>query len=217
MKKIIVMGLASLVLFSSTLSFKVSADEPIEADAAEAPLVVEEIVQKDACTYSLTLTTNASQKTIWRLWEDVENWKDYDTILEYSYLADEADFVVGAKGFVKADGAPRTKFELISVDSGNSFVESLKLPLWSTLELKRYVSKNEEGETVFTHEVEFKGFMKRAYYLLLAKTFKKELRLVMGRMRALAESRDQTASEEVEGDATDKQTDSLDSLQPEPQ
>jgi len=153
----------------------------------------EEIVQIDACTYRLTLITKAKPETIWKLWEDVDNWKDYDTILQYSYLKDEAEFAVGAIGYVKAEGAPKTKFEIIQVDSGNSFIESLKLPLWSTLELKRYVSKNSDGDTVFTHEVEFKGWMKRAYYLLLAKTFKKELHLVMGRMRDLAETRDLAA------------------------
>ena len=127
------------------------------------------------------------------MWEDVENWKTYDTVLQYSYLENDAEFAVGATGFVKARRAPKTKFELTEVDTGNSFVESLKLPLWSTLELKRYVSKNSDGDTVFTHEVEFKGWMKRAYYLLLAKTFKKELHLVMGRMRDLAETRDLAA------------------------
>lgn len=199
MKKIIVMAVASLSLMLGALLANSQETEGVVLEDAVQP----EIVQIDACTYRLTLSTKASQKTIWRLWEDVENWKDYDTILEYSYLADDADFVVGAKGFVKADGAPKTKFELIAVDNGNSFVESLKLPLWSTLELKRYVSKNEDNETIFTHEVEFKGFMKRAYYLFLAKTFKKELHLVMGRMKALAESRDQPSDQPSNQQSTD--------------
>ena len=164
----------------------VKREEDVDVEEIKDP----EIVQINACTYRLTLVTTASQHTIWKLWEDVDNWKDYDTILEYSYLEDNAQFAVGATGYVKADGAPKTKFEIIQVDPGNSFIESLKLPLWSTLELKRYVSKNQDGKTIFTHEVEFKGFMKHAYYLLLAKTFKKELYLVMGRMRALAESRE---------------------------
>ena len=191
MKEFIVAA-ALLVLVFGALVVNAQVDNDLdENETSQETIAQEKIVQIDACAYSLTLTTKASQKTIWKLWEDVENWKDYDTILEYSYLDDDAEFVVGAKGFVKADGAPKTKFEIIAVDQGNSFIESLKLPLWSTLELKRYVSKNDDGETVFTHEVEFKGFMRRAYYLLLAKTFKKELHLVMGRMKALAESRDQ--------------------------
>ena len=142
-----------------------------------------------------TLLTHAKQNTIWKLWEDVENWKDYATILEYSYLKDDAEFAVGTVGYVKAQGAPKTKFGIIELDQGNSFVESLKLPLWSTLELKRYVSKNEDDETIFTHEVEFKGIMKRFYYLLLAKTFKKELRLVMHKMKSLAEARELAETE----------------------
>ncbi len=200
MKKIIftVVALATLLLmlpFSAPKVDAQTAQDTLERELVEEKLVKEKIVQIDTCTYRLTLATNASQETIWKLWEDVENWKDYDTILEYSYLQDDAEFAVGALGYVKADGAPKTKFEIISVDRGKSFVESLKLPLWSTLELKRYVSKNEDHETIFTHEVEFKGIMKRAYYLLLAKTFKKELYLVMGRMRALAESREKEAIE----------------------
>jgi len=180
MKKIIFLVLLIL------LPGMVSSDESALVD----DIVLDKIVQRNACTYRLTLATKASQKTIWKLWEDVENWKDYDTILEYSYLKDDVEFAVGAIGYVKADGAPKTKFEIMAVDNGNSFIESLKLPLWSTLELKRYVTKNEDGETIFTHEVEFKGPMKHVYYLLLAKTFKKELYLVMGRMKALAEKRE---------------------------
>jgi len=185
--------MALLALMLAALMAKAQVDHSPTANPEKETL--EEIVQIDACTYSLTLSTRARKKTIWKLWEDVENWKDYDTIIEYSYLQDDADFEAGAKGFVKTDGAPRTRFEITAVDHGNSFVESLKLPLWSTLELKRYVSKNNDDETVFTHEVEFKGLMKHAYYLLLAKTFKKELPLVMGRMKALAEQRDQDAAE----------------------
>ena len=190
-------AMATLLLVSLFSALKVAAQTP--ENTPESEVVKEKIVQIDACTYRLTLATSASKKSVWKLWEDVENWKDYDTILEYSYLLDNAKFEVGALGYVKADGAPKTKFEIIAVDRGNSFVESLKLPLWSTLELKRYVSKNEDDETIFTHEVEFKGIMKRAYYLLLAKTFKKELYLVMGRMRALAESREKEAIEGASG------------------
>jgi len=164
------------------------------ASGAEQP-VTNKIIDLDGCSYKLSIPTSASKKTIWRLWADVENWKDYDTILEYSYLEDDAKFEVGATGYVNARGAPKTKFELIEVNSGKSFVESLKLPLYNQLELKRYFEKNAAGQTIFTHEVEFKGPLKSLMYLLLANTFKKELPLVMGRLKALAEKHESESSD----------------------
>ena len=120
MKTIIFMtaAMATLLLVSLFSALKVAAQTP--ENTPESEVVKEKIVQIDACTYRLTLATSASKKSVWKLWEDVENWKDYDTILEYSYLLDNAKFEVGALGYVKADGAPKTKFEIIAVDRGNS-------------------------------------------------------------------------------------------------
>ena len=148
-----------------------------------------QIISTGKCSYSLTLTTSASKEVIWQLWEDVENWKSYDTVLTYSYLQEGSSFEVGAIGYVKARGAPRTKFELIEVDSGNSFVESLKLPFWNTLELKRRVEIVGEGKVEFTHEVDFKGPLKGLMYSLLAKRFKKDLKMVMVNMKDIAEAK----------------------------
>ena len=43
------------------------------------------IVSSGSWSYSLTLTTTASENDIWLLSKDVENWKDYDTVLQSSY------------------------------------------------------------------------------------------------------------------------------------
>jgi len=147
-----------------------------------------EIVKTGTFSYSLTLHTTATQETIWALWYDVENWKSYDTVLQYSYLDEGSDFAVGSFGYVKARGAPKTKFELVEVDLGNSFVENLKLPLWSSLDLKRRVVRLDNKTVAFTHEVEFKGSFKRVMYWLLAKRFKKDLKMVMTNMKTIAES-----------------------------
>ena len=155
------------------------------------------IVSTGSWSYSLTLTTTASENDIWLLWEDVENWKDYDTVLQYSYLENDADFEVGATGYVKARKAPKTKFELIAVDPGKSFIESLKLPFWNTLELKRRVVRLTSKQVAFTHEVEFKGPLKRLMYGLLAKRFKKDLKMVMVNMKELAEAQNTTNTREI--------------------
>ena len=146
------------------------------------------IVSTGKCSYSLTLEVRTDRQTIWRLWEEVDNWKSYDTVLQYSYLVDDAKFEVGAIGFVKAHGAPKTKFELTSVEPGVAFTESLKLPLWNTLELKRKVVQLNDSTVAFTHEVDFKGPLKGMMYFFLAKRFKKDLRLVMNNMKRLAQA-----------------------------
>jgi len=138
------------------------------------------IVSTGSWSYSLTLTTTASENDIWQLWEDVENWKDYDTVLQYSYLENDADFEVGATGYVKARKAPKTKFELIAVE-----------------ELKRRVVRLTSKQVAFTHEVEFKGPLKRLMYGLLAKRFKKDLKMVMVNMKELAEAQNTTNTREI--------------------
>ena len=154
-----------------------------------------EVTRLGYCHYALSVKTTASSQSIWRLWEDVKDWKDYDTILEYSYLENNAPFEVGATGFVKARGAPKTKFELIEVNSGTSFVESLKLPLFSSLLLKRRVKSINLGVTVFTHEVVFKGPAKHLMCLIMGGTFKNELPRVMFNLRDLAELREKERRE----------------------
>ena len=168
---------AVLLLCFSVMSY---AQKNIEQEDAT-------IVSTGPCSYSLTLHAKASKEVVWQLWEDVENWKSYDIIVKYSYLKDPAIFETGAIGYVKTTSAPKTRFELLDVQSGSSFTESLKLPLWNSLELKRRVVSIDQHTSAFTHEVEFKGPLKSVMYLLLAKTFKKELPLVMGRLRDLAE------------------------------
>ena len=147
-----------------------------------------EVIKLSDYAMKLSIETTASKPTIWHLWEDVENWKSYDKRLEYSYLVDGASFETGAIGYVKGMGAPKSKFVLVKVVKGESFTEILKLPLWQTIHLKRYFEKDQNGNTVFSHEVQFKGRMKSIFHWFLAKPFKKDLKKVMLSMKTLAEN-----------------------------
>lgn len=140
-------------------------------------------------TLKYSVTTSAKKETIWQLWEDVENWKDYDTVLKYSYLENDAEFAQGAVGYVKGKGAPRTKFKLIKVTPGVSFTERLYVPLYQAIDLQRYFEDSPEGTTTFTHEVNFKGRLSFLIYAVAGGAFKRDLPLVMSRMKALAENK----------------------------
>ena len=146
------------------------------------------IVKLPGFSFKYSLETTASQSRIWSLWSDVENWNKFDTLLEYSYLVEGASFETGAIGYLKASGAPRTKFELIEVDQQSAFVERLKLPLYQAIDLQRYFEPGVNGVTTFTHEVNFKGVLSPLLYALLGGTFKRELRAVMDRLKTVAES-----------------------------
>ncbi len=149
-----------------------------------------DVVEFDDYSMKLSIETTASKAIIWSMWADVKNWKQFDERLEYSFLVDDMPFEVGSSGYVKGKGAPKTKFILTKVEAGVSFTEVLKLPLWQTVHLQRYFESSPEGKTIFTHEVNFKGGLKSVYYRLLAGSFKKDLKLVMEKMKVLAESKD---------------------------
>jgi len=144
----------------------------------------------------LSVKTTASKESIWQLWEEVENWKSFDERLEYSYLiGEEAKFEAGVSGYLKGQGAPKTPFVITEMISGTSFTEVLKLPLWQTIHLKRYFEKSDKDETIFTHEVVFRGGLKSLYYCLLSGPFKEDLTKVMGKMKQLAEQSESEAKE----------------------
>ena len=135
----------------------------------------------------LSIETTASKANIWNLWEDVENWKSFDERLEYSYLVNDALFETGAIGYVKGKGAPKSKFRLTKVIKEKSFTQILYLPLWQTIHLQRYFEEDKNGNTVFSHEVKFKGGMKPIFHWFLAEPFETDLKKVMTEMKLLAE------------------------------
>ena len=135
----------------------------------------------------LSIETDATKEKIWQLWKNVTEWKKFDERLEYSYLIEGHSFEKGAIGYVKSKGAPKSQFELIEVIEGESFIEVLKLPLGQTIHLHRYFEPSESDKTIFTHEVRFKGGLKGVFHFFLGGPFKKDLKLVMEKMRKIAE------------------------------
>jgi len=186
MNNITILKIAASILIVASLSACSSTTQSNVDNVIELP------------NYSLkySVETSAKKNTIWRLWSDVENWKRFDTLLGYSYLADNAKFKTGAIGYLNAKGAPKTKFILTEVNDGISFTESLKILLYQTIDLQRYFEVNNKGKTTFTHEVNFKGSLKSILYFLLSGTFKNELINVMENLKKVAENEEQEALEQ---------------------
>ncbi len=145
------------------------------------------IVDLPNYSFKGSITTTASKERVWKHWTDVVNWKQFDVRYQYSYLDEGTKFGENAKGYVKGKGAPKTRFEIINHNPEDSFVISLKLPLYQRVELQRYFEVNEKGETLITHEVNFKGALKWLYYPILCGPFKKDLVHVLETLKQIAE------------------------------
>ncbi|MBL4821371.1 MAG: hypothetical protein JKY98_10350 [Gammaproteobacteria bacterium] len=174
MNKLILSGLGSIILFAPVLCW--------------SQTVTGEIVELPGYSFKYSLETSARRSTIWQLWSDVENWKKFDTLLEYSYLDDDTSFVTGATGVLNAEGAPEVKFEIMNVIEPESFTVRLHLPLYQTIDQQRYFEVSDSGVATFSHEISFKGGLKSIMCFLLCGTYKKETQRVMERLKVLAEA-----------------------------
>ncbi len=156
------------------------------------------IVDLPGPAFKYTITAEAPAETVWQLWQDVDNWKEFDERLKYSYLESGYSFENGAVGYLKGKGAPKTRFVLENIDPGQSFDEILGLPLGQKILLKRIINYSDDNSTTFTHEVHFLGGLKGFFYPFLKGPFKKDIVLVMKAMKTLAEQRASGASGEGE-------------------
>ena len=145
------------------------------------------IVDLPGPAFKYTVTAKAPPEVVWSLWRDVDNWNSFDERLTYSHLKEGHTFSNGAIGYLKGKGAPKTKFVLDNIEPHHSFDETLALPLGQSILLKRIINKSENEQTTFTHEVHFKGGLKSVYFLFLEGPFKKDIVLVMEKMKQLAE------------------------------
>lgn len=149
-----------------------------------------EVQVLDGYRLQYSVETDATESEIWQRWADVDNWKLFDERLDASYLVDKQPFGLGAIGYVKAKGSFKTRFKIVQLEDGVSFVEKLYLPFYQSVELKRYFKTAENGKTQFVHEVSFKGRLRSIMYLILCGAFKKDLKLVVESLKDLAEGKD---------------------------
>ncbi|MEM6629811.1 MAG: SRPBCC family protein [Bacteroidota bacterium] len=131
-----------------------------------------------------TLETSASPDKIWRVWTDVARWKDWDTGLKDAEM--EGDFQLGQKGVIISLEGRKSTFEVVAYAEGSSYTYKTRLPLGS-LYVKRYLT-SENGKTLFTHEVWFKGLTKGIFAKAFGGKFRKMLPQVLENVKQLAES-----------------------------
>jgi hypothetical protein len=68
-----------------------------------------------------TQSTTASSKSIYKLWEDINHWADYDQGIEWAKLNEP--FVSGSHYTLKPKGGPKVKATILEVEPGKTFVD----------------------------------------------------------------------------------------------
>lgn len=115
----------------------------------------------------------------------MNKWNKSDIEVEYSGL--QKNFEKGSEGIVKPKGNSEKKFTLTEVIEHQSFTYEIKLPFWSKLEIGHVIQRKNDS-TEFTHIVNFNGLFGSFLYIILGKTYKKQLPIAMNKIKELAES-----------------------------
>jgi len=131
-----------------------------------------------------SMKTSASPEKIWTIWTDVQNWKNWDIGLKDTFT--ENTFLLGSKGIITSLEGRKSKFKVVEFNEGISYTYKTRLPLGS-LYVRRYLTL-ENNETIYTHEVWFKGITKGIFAKTFGGKFRKMLPEVLQNIKQIAES-----------------------------
>ena len=125
-----------------------------------------------------TVETTASPAQIWRVWEDVETWKDWDHEIEFSRL--NGPFKAGTTGSLKMCNSPVLKTEITHCEPLRIYVFETKLFLATSVSTS--IIEQVNGKTYVTLINEITGPLAFFYMLLIGRGIKAKTPSEMQRM-----------------------------------
>jgi hypothetical protein len=131
-----------------------------------------------------TVETKATPIQVWRIWQDVENWKNWDQDIEMCRI--DGPFQTGTTGCTKFIGTPLFKTLLTQVEPLRLVVQEAYL---SFAKVISYQSMSQvDGITQVTFQIEIRGPLSFFFACILGRFIKKKIPLEMEEMikRALA-------------------------------
>ena len=135
--------------------------------------------------FNFTQTAKATASDLWKLYQDVENWKNWDTEIEWSKL--EGDFQEGSFGQLKAKGAPVLKLEITKIVQGKQFECQSNVPFGKLVVDHNFEQKGDFVE--FTHSVYFTGPLSGILDFALGRGFRKVLPDVLTNIKVILEAK----------------------------
>jgi hypothetical protein len=125
-----------------------------------------------------TVETKATPMQIWRVWQDVENWKNWDQEIELSQI--DGPFQTGTTGSTKFVGTPLFKTLLTQVEPLKSVVQEAYL---SFAKVISYQSMSQvAGKTQVTFQVEIRGPLSFFFACMLGRFIKNKIPMEMEEM-----------------------------------
>jgi hypothetical protein len=125
-----------------------------------------------------TIETKVTPVQIWRIWQDVENWKNWDQEIELSRI--DGPFQAGTAGCTKFVGTPLFKTLLTQVEPFRLVVQEAYL---SFAKVISYQSMSQvAGKTQVTFQVEIRGPLSFFFACMLGRFIKKKIPLEMDEM-----------------------------------
>ena len=135
--------------------------------------------------FSFSVTVDNSLEKVWEVLTDVQSWHKWDTEIIEAKL--DGNFVLGAKGTMKPKTGPKLKFYISEIEPYKSYTFNTNMPV-GELVIKRTLNfVNNEIE--FKDDIQFTGFLKYFFGLILGKQFRKVLPDVMQNFKILAENK----------------------------
>jgi hypothetical protein len=135
--------------------------------------------------FSFTVSINNSLEKVWESLIDVPTWHLWDTELIEAKL--EGDFKIGTKGTMIPKKGPNLKFYISEMTLKKSYTINTIMPV-GELVIKRNLN-NAEGKIEFTDDIEFTGFLKSIFGLMLGGQFREVLPEVLDKFKIIAESK----------------------------
>ena len=135
--------------------------------------------------FSFTISIKNTKEKVWEVLTDVQNWHIWDTEILDAKL--DGDFVLGAKGTMTPKTGPKLKFYISEIDPNKSYTFNTVMPV-GELVIKRTLN-TAKNEIEFTDDIQFTGFLKLLFGLMLGGQFRKVLPEVMQKFKNLAEGK----------------------------
>lgn len=135
------------------------------------------------CSFYHIDSTVASKEKFWAIWTQVERWNEWDSGLKSASIKDS--FSEGAKGVLKPDKGPKSKFVIKNVRIWEGYELWTKIP-FGYLIVKRNMWMK-EGKWYFKHEVIFTGWAKNFFARKYGPRYQLLLPKAMNQLKLLAE------------------------------
>lgn len=130
-----------------------------------------------------SLKTHLAPHQIWKLWQDVPSWKEWDLDLEFSEI--DGPFQTGTKGRTKFKETPALDTLLTRVEPMKCVVQEAYLPGAKVVSTQEIGEK--DGMTTITFRVEIQGLAAALFYNKLERFIKKKVPVEMQTMLERAE------------------------------